>query len=57
MRLIMWLDDIPVEAVCRVCPAVSFKVRNSSHQPNREEYQKSLQVQFDAPDKAVHAQQ
>ena len=52
-----WLGDIPVEAICSACPAVSFKARGSSHRPNREEYQKSLQSQFDAHDKAVHAQE
>lgn len=57
IRVTKWLGDIPVEAVCSVCPAVSFKATGSSHRPNRGEYQKSLQAQFDAHDKAVHAKE
>jgi hypothetical protein len=42
-----WLGDIPVEAGCTACPGVVFKAKGSGHRPNREEYQKSLQEQFD----------
>jgi hypothetical protein len=55
LRVTKWLDDIPVEAHCTHCPAVPFKAQGVSHRPNREEYQKSLQTQFDAHCKAVHS--
>lgn len=54
IRVTKWLADIPVEAVCSVCGSVTFRARSSSHRPNREEYQKSLQEQFDEHCKAVH---
>jgi hypothetical protein len=47
LRVTKWLADIPVEAHCTQCPTVSFKAQGISHRPNREEYQKSLQAQFD----------
>ena len=56
LRVTKWLADIPVEAHCTQCPAVSFKAQRASHRPNREEYQKSLQAQFDAHSKAVHSE-
>ena len=56
LRVTKWLGDIPVEAYCTQCPAVSFKVQGASHRPNREEYQKSLQAQFDAHCKAEHSE-
>src|SRR5215467_7265745 len=52
-RVTKWLGDIPVEASCTQCPAVSFQVQGSSHRPNCEEYQKSFEAQFDAYCKAV----
>jgi len=55
LRVTKWLGDIPVEAHCTHCPALSFKARGASHRPNREEYQKSLQFQFDVHCKAVHS--
>jgi hypothetical protein len=51
-----WLKDIPVEAKCSACPDVSFRAQGSSHRPNRDEYQGSLQSQFDAHCKAEHEQ-
>jgi len=42
LRVTKWLADIPVEAHCTQCPALSFKAQGTSHRPNREEYQKSL---------------
>lgn len=48
IRVTKWLSDIPVEAICSACPQVSFRAQGSSHRPNREEYQRSLQKQFDA---------
>jgi hypothetical protein len=48
IRVTKWLGDIPVEAVCTACPSLVFRAQSSSHRPNREEYQKSLQAQFDA---------
>lgn len=55
IRVTKWLSDIPVEAQCSVCPNVSFRAQGSSHRPNREEYSKSLQSQFDAHVKAAHS--
>jgi len=57
LRVTKWLADIPVEASCTACPAVCFRAQGSSHRPNREEYQKSLQAQFDTHCKTVHAQE
>lgn len=56
LRVTKWLGDIPVEAHCTFCPAVSFKAQATSHRPNREDYQKSLQAQFDVHVKAVHCE-
>ncbi|HKU26155.1 MAG TPA: hypothetical protein VJQ54_11845 [Candidatus Sulfotelmatobacter sp.] len=55
LRVTKWLGDIPVEAQCTHCPSVSFKAQGGSHRPNREEYQKSLERQFDVHSKAVHS--
>jgi len=55
LRVTKWLGDIPVEAFCSACPAVSFRAQGSGHRPNREEYQRSLQAQFDEHCKAAHA--
>ncbi|HEY1676492.1 MAG TPA: hypothetical protein VGG04_02190 [Candidatus Sulfotelmatobacter sp.] len=55
IRVTKWLRDIPVEAGCTAC-AAAFKAATSSHRPHREEYQRSLQAQFDAHLKAAHAQ-
>jgi hypothetical protein len=55
LRVTKWLGDIPVEAKCTQCSAVSFKALGSSHRPNLEEYQKSLQTQFDVHCKQVHS--
>lgn len=57
IRVRKWLGDIPVEADCSACPGVVFRAKGSSHRPNREEFQKSLQAQFDEHCKAVHLQQ
>jgi hypothetical protein len=56
LRITKWLSDIPVEATCTYCPAVSFKAQGTSHRPDREEYRKSLQAQFDAHCKAEHSE-
>jgi hypothetical protein len=55
LRVTKWLADIPIEAHCTHCPAVSLKAQGTSHRPTREEYQKSLQAQFDAHYNAVHS--
>jgi hypothetical protein len=55
IRVTKWLREIPVEASCTAC-AAAFKAVSSSHRPNREEYQKSLQIQFDAHVMTAHAQ-
>ena len=54
IRVTKWLREIPVEATCTACPAMAFKAKGSSHRPDREEFQKSLQQQFDAHCKAAH---
>jgi hypothetical protein len=55
LRVTKWLGDIPVAAECTSCVAVAFDAKSASHRPSREEYQKSLQSQFDAHFKKVHA--
>jgi hypothetical protein len=57
IRVTKWLGDIPVEATCSACPSVSFRAQGSGHRPNREEYQRSLQLQFDAHCRANHRQE
>jgi hypothetical protein len=54
IRVTKWLADIPVEAQCTACPDVVFRAKGASHRPNREEYARSLQTQFDAHNQAVH---
>lgn len=56
LRVTKWLADIPVEAACNACPGIAFKATGSTHRPNREEYQKSLQAQFDSHCKLAHPQ-
>jgi hypothetical protein len=56
LRVSKWLGDIPVEANCTWCSNLSFKAHGTGHRPNREEYQKSLQAQFDAHCKAAHSE-
>jgi len=53
LRVTKWLSDIPVEASCTGC-GVTFRAQGTSHRPNREEYQRSLQAQFDAHCKTAH---
>lgn len=55
IRVTKWLRDIPVEASCTAC-AAAFKAVSASHRPSREEYQQSLQAQFDAHLMAAHPQ-
>ena len=55
LRVTKWLGDIPVAAECTSCVGVGFDAKSASHRPTREEYQKSLQSQFDAHFKNVHA--
>jgi len=57
LRVTKWLGDVPVAAECTSCVAVRFKAKSTSHRPTREEYQKSLQSQFDAHVKKVHITQ
>ena len=54
LRVTKWLRDIPIAAECTSCVGVGFDARSTSHRPTREEYQKSLQSQFDAHFKKVH---
>ena len=55
VRVTKWLADIPVEAQCTACPAVSFRATSASHRPDREEYKTSLQIQFDEHCRMVHS--
>jgi hypothetical protein len=55
LRVLKWLGDIPVEANCTACSAAVFRAQGASHRPNREEYQKSLQAQFDEHLRVVHS--
>jgi hypothetical protein len=55
LRVAKWLGDIPVEASCTACASIAFRAKGSSHRPNREEYQKSLQAQFDEHLRMVHS--
>jgi hypothetical protein len=57
IRVTKWLVDIPVAAVCSVCPSLVFRAQSSGHRPNREEYQKSIQAQFDEHCKKAHSQE
>ena len=54
IRVTKWLTDIPVEATCTFCRDVVFQVQPTSHRPVREEYQKSLQRQFDEHCRLTH---
>ena len=54
LRVTKWLNDIPVEGNCSLCEGVSFRAKASGHRPNREEYQKSIQAQFDEHCKVIH---
>lgn len=55
LRVTKWLGDIPVAAECTSCVAIRFEVNSTSHRPTREEYQKSLQNQFDAHLRKFHS--
>jgi trans-aconitate methyltransferase len=55
LRVTKWLKDIPVEGACTSCADSQFRATSSNHRPNREEYQKLLQREFDHHVKAVHA--
>ncbi len=57
LRVTTWLRDIPVEASCTLCPGFTFRAEGATHRPNREEYQQSLQSQFDKHCKADHNQE
>ncbi len=57
LRVSKSLGDIPVEAHCTFCPNVLFKAEGAGHRPNREEFQKSLQSQFDEHVKLSHPSQ
>jgi hypothetical protein len=54
LRVTKWLGDIPVAAECTSCVGVGFVAKSASHRPTREEYQKSLQRQFDSHLQKVH---
>jgi hypothetical protein len=53
IRVTKWLSDIPVEAG----PDVALRAEGSSHRPNREEFQKSIQAQVDEHCKAADSQE
>jgi hypothetical protein len=54
LRGTKWLGTIPVEAECTAC-AAKFKASSASHRPDREEYARSLQRQFDTHLIQAHA--
>jgi len=54
IRVTKWLADIPLEAQCAACPTTSFRAQGSGHRPNRENYQRSLQSQFDEHCRIAH---
>jgi hypothetical protein len=54
LRGTKWLGSIPVEAECTACSGVKFKANSGSHRPDREDYTKSLQRQFEAHLKQAH---
>lgn len=55
LRVTKWLGhNIPVEGACSACPGVIFKARGTDHRPEREQYARSLQNQFDVHFKQVH---
>lgn len=57
IRVTKWLGDIPVEAECTACRGkTNFRAASTTHRPSRDEYQKSLQSQFDAHVKTTHAE-
>jgi len=51
LHVTKWLGDIPVEAWRRL------QGDGSGHRPNREEFQKSIEAQFDEHCKAAHSQE
>jgi len=55
IRVTKWLADIPVEATCSLCGDVCFRAKGQSHRPNRDEYQRSIQAQFDEHFHLAHA--
>ena len=55
IRVTKWLGDIPVEAHCTFCPAVTFKAKGEGHRPDREQFKKSLEAQFQEHRKLAHA--
>jgi len=57
LRVTKWLGDIPVTGECTSCAGVRFDAKSNSHRPTRQEYQQSLQRQFDAHLKQVHSLQ
>ncbi len=54
LRVTKWLGDIPVVGECTSCVGVRFDAKSTTHRPTRQEYQQSLQRQFDAHLKQVH---
>ena len=57
LRGTKWLGTIPVEAECTACAGLKFKASTGSHRPNRQEYARSLQQQFEAHLKLAHTEQ
>ena len=57
IRVTKWLGNIPIEAECTRCPGTKFRASSTSHRPNREDYQQSLQRDFDLHVKTIHARE
>jgi hypothetical protein len=55
LRVTKWLGDIPIEAVCILCPDVVFHAASAHHRPNKAEYQEKLQRSFDRHVQDAHA--
>jgi hypothetical protein len=47
IRATKLLGDISVEGGCSACTGVVLRAEGSGYRPNREEFQKSIQAQFD----------
>jgi hypothetical protein len=55
LRVTKWLGTIPVEAECTACSDAKFQAHSSGHRPNLEQYQRTLQSQFDQHLKVAHS--
>jgi hypothetical protein len=54
LRVTKWLGDIPVEAICALCPDAVFRVASVHHRPNKTEYTEQLQRSFNRHVQDIH---